>query len=716
MRGKTLLLVGFCVSLSFSLVAIAAPDNIALILDASNSMNKPFDGNTRLAAAKEALVRLFGVLPDGVNVRLSAYGHRIDREDRVASCEDIEPLFPLRPFDQAAQGEITAALEQIVAKGLTPLSEALTEAGNALVGVEGESVIILVSDGEETCDGDPLVVAHMFAEMSPPIVVCVIGLDVDPQARETLQAIAEITGCGYRTVYEAEELFEALFAVVAPSEIEPTPPALAIPAQYACWGITNVIRGTELNDNLYGTPGNDLIYGLGGNDLLMGLEGNDILLGGDGNDILEGGLGSDALLGEAGCDILLAGADDDILCGGPGDDSLEGEAGNDELCGGTGDDRLLGGPGENLLHHVAGNDILLEGVVEEGPSASCRALNLSCPYATPCPPAPCPPAPCPPAPCLPAPCQPAPCSPQPAAEPTCPTPAAPIVPPCPVPSGVKSVDEGASIQLSGTTDDRDCNVVGVLWHAEKGRIDNPTSLTPIYCAPLTDRCEGEDVLITLTATDSCGATGSDSFILHINNVNRPPVAEAGDNAVVDEMRTVRLTCSGSDPDGDALTYYWSVDCGRGTLNDPTLLHPTYTAPPTEYCEGEDIVLTLTVTDACGASACDTAVIHVRDVNAPPLVDLGPNVSMDECTSIRLTPVASDPECGELTYYWVATKGTFDNPSAATSSYTAPEVDSCEGEDVLVCVTVTDRCGASVQDSLAIYVNNVNLPPVVKADP
>ena len=707
MRGKTLLLVGFCVSLFFSLVAIAAPDNIALILDASNSMNKPFDGDTRLAAAKEALVRLFGVLPDGVSVRLSAYGHRIDREDRVASCEDIEPLFPLRPFDQAAAEQITAALEQIVAKGLTPLSKALTEAGNALAGVEGESVIILVSDGEETCDGDPLVVAHMFAEMSPPIAVFVIGLGVDQQARETLQAIAEITGCGYRTVYEAEELFEALFAVVAPHEIVTALPAPAIPAQYACWGITNVIRGTEANDNLYGTPGNDLIYGLGGNDLIMGLGGNDILLGGDGNDILEGGDGSDALLGEAGNDILLAGADDDILCGGPGDDSLEGEAGNDEMCGGTGDDRLLGGSGENLLHCVAGDDILLEGIVVEGPSPSCRALNIGCPQTSP---------PCPFAPCTSAPRQAAPCSPQPAAEPTCPTPAVPIFPPCPVPSGVKSVDEGASIQLSGTIDDQDCNVVSVLWHAEKGRIDNPTSLTPVYCAPLTDRCEGEDVLIALTATDSCGATGSDSFILHINNVNRPPVAEAGDDVFVDEMGTVRLTCSGSDPDGDALTYYWSVDCGRGILNDPTLLHPTYTAPPTEYCEGEGIVLALTVTDACGASACDTLVVHVLNVNAPPIVDLGPNISMNECTSIRLTPVASDPECEELTYYWVATKGTFDNPNAATPTFTTSQVNSCEGEDVLVCLTVTDRCGASVQDSLTIRVNNVNLPPVVKADP
>ena len=155
------------------------------------------------------MVRLFDVLPDGINVRLSSYGHRIDREDRAASCEDIEALFHLRPFNQAAGEEMEVALQKITARGLTPLSDALVRAANDLAGIDGQSVIILMSDGEETCGGDPLVVAHMLAAMSPPIVVCVIGLDVDAEARETLQAIAEITGCVYRTVREAEELFAA---------------------------------------------------------------------------------------------------------------------------------------------------------------------------------------------------------------------------------------------------------------------------------------------------------------------------------------------------------------------------------------------------------------------------------------------------------------------------------------------------------------------------
>jgi len=41
------------------------------------------------------------------------------------------------------------------------------------------------------------------------------------------------------------------------------------------------------------------------------------------------------------------------------------------------------------------------------------------------------------------------------------------------------------------------------------------------------------------------------------------------------------------------------------------------------CGGEDIVLTRTVTDACGASASDTLVVHVRRGNSPPTVKADP---------------------------------------------------------------------------------------------
>lgn len=684
MRGKLCLVLSLLLgSLFFSFIAFGAPQSLAIILDASNSMNKPFGTESRLEVAKGALVDLLGVLPEGIDVGLFVYGHRIGKEDREASCKDIETFFPIRPFDASMAEGMAAALASVRAQGFTPLADALVEAANELANYEGPNTIILISDGEETCGGDPLVVAHMLTAMTPPIVLHVIGLDVDENVRESLTAMAEATGGEYRDVSEASGLFTALYTAVSPSvPEEPSQPV--IPAEYACLGIANVIYGTEGNDTLYGTPGSDLIYGLAGDDFIIGLGGNDILIGGDGNDIIEGGVGDDLLLGDAGDDLLFGGTGNDLLCGGPGADSLEGEAGDDTLCGGEGVDTLLGGSGSDRLHAVDGCDTLLEGTIVDGPCASCRALNLTCPRAAVCPP-PVPAPGCPPAP------------------PSC-------------PPSIKAVDEGGSIRLHGTVVDHDCNVVKICWSASRGHFDDPTSLDPLYYAPMTDACAGEDVEITLQATDSCGATGTDSFLLHVNNVNRPPVADAGPDITVDEGATVQLTCSASDPDGDELSYFWSVTCGRGTLDDPTLLHPVYTAPPTEACEGEDILLTLTVTDACGMSTTDTLLVHVRNLNAPPILELGPGFCMTEGASKRLSAVASDPECGLLSYYWTASNGTFDDPFSANPCYIAPMVEPCDGEDVAISLTVTDPCGASACDSVLIHVANVNRPPVVKADP
>lgn len=188
----------------------------------------------------------------------------------------------------------------------------------------------------------------------------------------------------------------------------------------------------------------------------------------------------------------------------------------------------------------------------------------------------------------------------------------PPSPPCITPCAAKSVDEGGSIQLYGKVWDPDCNLASYRWTADKGKFDDPTSLHPVYYAPMTNLCGGEDVCIVLTAVDGCCAKGVDQILLHISNVNHLPVADAGGDLVVNECASIQLTCSASDPDGDMLTYCWTATCDRGSFTNPCALHPVYTAPSTDRCEDEDIVLTLTVTDACGASASDSMIVHVNN--------------------------------------------------------------------------------------------------------
>lgn len=680
-----IVLLAVCLATLLAVTA-GAVDNLVFILDASNSMNKTFGDDTRLNVAKWALIDLLEVVETLDRAGLFVYGHRIDKADEAASCLDIEPLFPVLPVDAANSPEVTAAILGLQAMGKTPIADALVAASNELLGLEGDNAIVLITDGEETCGGDPVIVAHMLATFDPPIVLHIVGLDVSLEIQEKLAEIAGITGGQYFAVGAADDLFAVLYRAVAPQQ-----QITAIPSEYERYGVTNIIYGTEGDDVLYGTPENDLILGLGGNDFLIGFGGDDVLYGGPGDDILQGLACNDRLYGGDGNDLLFGGTGNDILCGGRGNDSLEGEDGNDVLDGGQGVDTLLGGHGNDVLHSADAADILLEGRVVAAASNQCPIYPPAC---TPEPV------------CLPAqvvaPCQPIDCV---------PPPPAPIEPACLVPGVVRTINEGQSIQLSGTVIDADCNIVQHLWQASAGTFDNHAVLNPIYTAPMIDGCNDLDVEVVLTAVDSCGASASDSFILRVINVNHVPVLELGGPLTVDEGGTLVLMPQVYDHDGDPLVYQWDVSGNWGIIENGVFI-----APMIDICDGVDIVVNLTVIDPCGALACDSIVIHVRNVNSAPIVELGPDFVVDEGMVIQLTPMVNDPDCDLLRYCWTVTRGSFDDPSAAMPILNVPLTECCDGETITITLTVTDPCGLSATDSIVVQVNNVNAAPFIDLGP
>ncbi|MBU0595875.1 hypothetical protein KJ567_04235, partial [Candidatus Bipolaricaulota bacterium] len=469
---------------------------------------------------------------------------------------------------------------------------------------------------------------------------------------------------------------------------------------------TNVIYGTEEDDILYGTSAGDLIFGLGGDDFLIGLDGNDVLVGGPGDDILEGLAGCDLLDGGDGDDLLFGGVGDDILCGGPGIDSLEGDDGDDVLDGGPSADTLLGGKGRDLLYSADGADILMEGQIIAGAYDKCPLCRMSCPQATSCPPAVvrqvCPP---------PATSE---CA-APAPAPACPAPVMLPTVACPPLAAVKTLNEGESIQLHGTVGDADCNIVQHLWQASTGSFNDATSLDPIYTAPMIAGCDDLDVEVVLTAVDSCGASASDAFILHVLNVNHAPSIELGEPIVINEGTSVVLSTRALDCDGDALSAQWTVK-GVGCVEGATVLQAVFVAPMIDACDGIDVLVSASVLDPCGAMACDTILIHIRNVNGPPSVDLGPNFALNEGTAIQLTPRVTDPDNERLHYCWSVSAGTLSDSGAAEPIYCAPLTGYCNGEDALITLTVTDACGLSATDSLTVHVNNVNGAPIVDLGP
>lgn len=89
-----------------------------------------------------------------------------------------------------------------------------------------------------------------------------------------------------------------------------------------------------------------------------------------------------------------------------------------------------------------------------------------------------------------------------------------------------------------------------------------------------------------------------------------PTANAGPDLYLDSYQTYILQGSGYDPNGYALNYSWS--CSGGTLSNPSIAQPVYTAP---FIFGYDnraiYTCALTVSNNYGASSSDSTKIYVN---------------------------------------------------------------------------------------------------------
>lgn len=178
---------------------------MVLVMDSSGSMAEPGGGGeTRMVKAKQALNDVMAAMPDDATVGLRAYGSVV--ESGSESCTDSELLVPVGPLDRAA---LTSAIGGLEPLGDTPIAYALQQAYNDLPS-EGSRSILLVSDGEENCSGDPCQVAADLADAGVEFYVDVVGLQVDEAARDQLTCVAAKTGGTYFDVQDIDDLEKTL--------------------------------------------------------------------------------------------------------------------------------------------------------------------------------------------------------------------------------------------------------------------------------------------------------------------------------------------------------------------------------------------------------------------------------------------------------------------------------------------------------------------------
>lgn len=190
-----------------SAFAQKAPSGRAtLVLDASGSMWGQIGGKAKINIARQAIKSLVRTMDPGVQLGLTAYGH-----NRKGDCTDIENLIPAGP--NTGQ-EIISTVDKIVPTGMTPLSDAVRQAAEDLKYSEEKASVILVSDGLETCGADPCALARDLEESGADFVVHVIGFDLTPAERQSLQCLADETGGQFLPAGDATSLATALQTAV----------------------------------------------------------------------------------------------------------------------------------------------------------------------------------------------------------------------------------------------------------------------------------------------------------------------------------------------------------------------------------------------------------------------------------------------------------------------------------------------------------------------
>lgn len=186
--------------------------NVAILLDSSGSMAAEVSGGQKMELAKSAIQKYASDLPEGSNIMLRVYGHEGTgtNADKAMSCASNEVVYDLGVYDEQ---KFTDSLDQFAPAGWTPLAGAIEAAEEDLKAQKGENVrnvIYVVSDGIETCGGDPVAAAASLSESDIQAEVNIIGFDVDNEGQKQLEEVAKAGKGQYKSVYSESELNDYL--------------------------------------------------------------------------------------------------------------------------------------------------------------------------------------------------------------------------------------------------------------------------------------------------------------------------------------------------------------------------------------------------------------------------------------------------------------------------------------------------------------------------
>ena len=184
---------------------------VAVVFDASGSMLQRIGGERRIDIAKRAVDALVReVLPASVGFSLRVFGHK-----EADSCRtDLE--LPAAPLNRAAAAAKIASIEAMnLAK--TPIGESLRLTAADLSGTPTPHLIILVTDGEETCGGDAAAAIRELRARGADVRVNIVGFAIDELMLE--ETFAEWARLGQGKYFNAKDGAELITSLAESIEV-----------------------------------------------------------------------------------------------------------------------------------------------------------------------------------------------------------------------------------------------------------------------------------------------------------------------------------------------------------------------------------------------------------------------------------------------------------------------------------------------------------------
>ncbi|MDY7225343.1 kelch repeat-containing protein [Hyalangium sp. s54d21] len=275
-----------------------------------------------------------------------------------------------------------------------------------------------------------------------------------------------------------------------------------------------------------------------------------------------------------------------------------------------------------------------------------------------------------------------------------------------------TVQTGALVSLQATAEDPNPgDSITYSWTAADGVFSNASSPSTQWTAPAVPGL----VTLTLTVSDSRGASSSLSFAINVVNglsegsalldvrFNSWPLVSAlsASETRLDVGQFTTVAVTASDSDGDALSFQWSATCaGSWTNSTSSTASFSPSSLPSGACNNCQLIVA--ISDGRGGQTTGTVALCVAPTPTnrfPPTLIRSYQSSLTALPSQQLTfeVTATDPQASSLTFSWSASTGTLGTPQTdATVSRIAWTAPDCvvPGASASATATVTNAYGLS----------------------